>query len=105
MTILRRLIRANGETADFVAPLSIADIEAIIGADVVDSVLLADRVHVMVVDDQGHPKGLPLNETATHLYWDRCGGITDHYIVGDVVIVPDSDFAPRGGPLERHSPP
>jgi len=55
-------------------------------------VLLTDRVHVMIVDDAGHQKGLPVNAAATALYHARCLPGTTHQIVGDVVIVPDSDF-------------
>jgi hypothetical protein len=92
MTIIRCLLTTDGKRINFDSPLTLADIERLIGADTLDTVNLADRVHVMVVDDIGHQKGLPLNKPATLLYWDRCGGPNDWAIVGDVVIVPDSDF-------------
>lgn len=93
MTTIRCLLRTNGDRIDFDSPLTLADIERLIGADALDTVTLRDRVHVMVVDDIGHQKELPLNKAATLLYWERCGGPNDWAIVGDVVIVPDSDFA------------
>ncbi|MNW08180.1 hypothetical protein D3C71_2049180 [compost metagenome] len=62
-----------------------------IGAEALDTVSLADRVHVMLVDDEGILKGLPVNPVATRLYQDARG--IPHQIRGDVVIVPDSDYA------------
>jgi Domain of unknown function (DUF3846) len=99
MNTLRCLFYATGQRVDFPEPLTMADIRDLIGAQTTDQVVLVDGRHVMIVDDQGHAKGLPLNETGTRLYWERCGGEVDHYIVGDVVVVPDSDFA--GSPLNR----
>ncbi|MGF6660067.1 hypothetical protein QF000_001711 [Paraburkholderia atlantica] len=91
----------DGEVCDFNTPLTLAYIETLIGAEVVDSVMLADRVHVMIVDDLGHEKGLPLNRAVTALYWERCGDPNDHCIVGDVVIVPNRDFAPADMGVDR----
>jgi hypothetical protein len=107
---MRKLIRADGTEMPLDKPLSISGIEALIGADCLDSFTLADRVHVCFVDDNGwetetieHGPGhfelrgtkprKPINEKASLLYWERCGGATEHKIVGDVVICPDEDFA------------
>jgi hypothetical protein len=92
MNPIRKLIRASGEEVALPSPVSIADVKRLIGADTLDSVMLRDRTHVMLVDDVGHLKGLPVNAAATRLYEERFPGV-EHDIVGDVVIVPDSDFA------------
>jgi hypothetical protein len=90
---MRKIIRTDGTETDLETRQSIDQIEKLISADTLDTVTLRDRVHVMLVDDQGHQKQLPPNQKATDHYWERCGGPNDHYIVGDVVIVPDEDFA------------
>lgn len=90
---MRKLIKADGTEVKFLLKKSNAQIRALIGADTLDTVTLRDRVHVMLVDDLGHEKRLPVNGTATQHYWERCGGPVDHVIRGDVVIVPDEDFA------------
>jgi hypothetical protein len=94
----RRLIRTDGTTLDIGEPIDMLAVEIMLGAncDCFDTVLLADGIHVMILDDLGHRKGLPLNKAATLLYWERCGGPNDHCIVGDVVIAPDSDFQAKG---------
>src|SRR5260370_37775769 len=98
---MRRLIRANGTTQDFDAPLTIRQIESLIGAECLDSVMLADRVHVMCVDDHFAEKELALNREATLLYYDAKGGPVDWAICGDVVIVPYADFETHARKLRR----
>ena len=61
-----------------------------IGADTLGTILLAGRKHVMLIDGDGHSKRLPVNAEATRLYSEMG---TTWSIVGDVVIVPDSDYA------------
>ncbi len=90
---MRKIIRSDGTETDLETRQSIDQIEKLIGANMIDTVTLADRVHVMIVDDAGHEKQLPVNQKATDFYWQRCGGQNDHVIRGDVVIVPDADFA------------
>lgn len=90
---MRKLIHSDGSETDLIVPHQICQIKDLIGADMLDNVLLKDREHVMLVDDIGHKKGLPINKKATDLYWEKCGGQNDHVIRGDVVIVPDNDFA------------
>ncbi len=88
---MRKLYKADGTEQD----LPKQDIEAIrklIGAEMLDTVVLADRKHVMIVDDLGHAKQLPLNKVGTDLYLAKCIPGTDWTIVGDVVVVPDEDF-------------
>lgn len=91
MKATRKLIRANGAETELHGPHALQDIRQMIGADALDTVSLADRVHVMLVDDDGISKGLPVNPAATRLYQDARG--IPHQIRGDVVIVPDSDYA------------
>jgi Domain of unknown function (DUF3846) len=90
---MRQLLRADGTTLDIQRQLRIGEIEALIGADTTDRVLLIDRVHVMILDDRAAIKGLPVNRAATTHYYAKCGGEVAWCICGDVVIVPDSDFA------------
>lgn len=104
-TPMRLLIRADGTERNLDGPMTIADIGLLIDADICDSILLDDGYHVMVIDDLGHPKNRPVNRLATVLYHRKCVPGTVWPIRGDVVIVPDRDFAPVGGPFERHSPP
>ncbi|MCD0496902.1 DUF3846 domain-containing protein [Achromobacter sp. MY14] len=91
MTSTRKLIRADGAETVLHGPHAIQDVCQMIGADALDTVSLADRVHVMLVDDDGISKGLPVNPAATRLYQEARG--IPHQIRGDVVIVPDSDYA------------
>lgn len=89
----RIVIRVDGSIEAMPKTRRITEIAQRIGADTLDTVVLADRVHVMAVDDTGHPKGLPINERATALYHQVCVRGTVHPIRGDVVVVPDGDFA------------
>ncbi|WP_338881515.1 hypothetical protein WHX56_14000 [Achromobacter veterisilvae] len=91
MKPIRKLIRADGAEAELHGPHALADVCQMIGADALDTVSLADRVHVMLVDDDGVSKNLPVNPAATRLYQDARG--VPHQIRGDVIIVPDSDYA------------
>lgn len=91
MKPIRKLIRADGAETELHGPHAIQDVCQMIGADALDTVSLSDRVHVMLVDDQGVLKNLPVNPAATRLYQAARG--IPHQIRGDVVIVPDSDYA------------
>jgi hypothetical protein len=92
---MRRLIRSNGTTLDFDAPMTIEEIEKLIGADVVDSRKI-DDVHVMIFDDRFIAKELPLNPTATRIY-HHAGYSPGQPIRGDVYVCPDADFVKVGG--------
>ncbi|MCP2517434.1 hypothetical protein M5J07_21020 [Achromobacter mucicolens] len=93
MTHTRKLIRADGTETVLHGPHAMQDVCQMIGADALDTVSLADGVHVMLVDDEGHRKGLAINAKATRLYHEVCIRGTTHEIRGDVVIVPDFDYA------------
>lgn len=98
----RLILRADGTTETLPAEAvgRAARIGEAIGADCLDTVTL--RIPglrsplVMFVDDDGHARGLPRNERATELYLARCRPGATHFIVGDVAICPDSDFALAG---------
>ena len=91
---MRILIRASGETASINEPISISDVERLIGAEVIDSRSLRDtEQHVMLFDDQFIAKGLRVNHEATRIY-HAAGFAPEQSICGDVVIAPDADFAP-----------
>ncbi|WP_313619508.1 hypothetical protein [Achromobacter sp.] len=91
MMHIRKLIRADGAETLLHGPHAIQDVCQMIGAEALDTVSLADRLHVMLVDDEGISKNLPVNPAATRLYQDARG--IPYQIRGDVVIVPDSDYA------------
>ncbi len=93
MQQIRKIIRVNGEEEPIDKILSLSEIYSLIGCDTVDVVSLRDRIHVMIVDDSGLIDGKPKNDKATALYHEKCGSPNTHFIAGDVIIVPDSDFS------------
>lgn len=94
---MRRLFRTDGSAEDLPSRRSMSNLQAMIGATVGCTVTLRhmgnNPLHVMICDDLGHQKGLPVNEQATKLYWANCRPGTTHEIRGDVVVVPDMDFS------------
>jgi hypothetical protein len=113
MDLIRRLIRTDGTMEDLAAGLSIEAVRELIGADTLDVVNLRHMgtpLHVMIVDDHGYevehvqvsPQRLelrpvralkPVNEFATVLYRANRPATCTHQIVGDVVVLPDEDYA------------
>jgi hypothetical protein len=92
---MRKLIRTDGTTLDLPTGRSIKELSVMINADILDTVSLhhmGQPLHVMILDDLGHDKGLPVNPEATKLYWANCKPGTTHNILGDVIVVPDEDF-------------
>lgn len=96
----RRVICADGTVEALLGPVSMTAVQALInakaGCDVVQLRHLGPPAVVMLVDDLGHPKKLPVNVEATRLYHANCIPGTTHTIRGDVVILLDEDF---GGPM------
>jgi hypothetical protein len=93
----RKVIRVDGSEELLASPQTIQQIEKLISADYLDTVNMGDaNRHVMLLDDLGYDKQLPVNQKASDLYWSVCKPGTTHTIRGDVVIVPDDDF---GSPL------
>jgi hypothetical protein len=113
MTLIRRLIRTDGTTLELERGLSWKTIHELLGTESVDTVPLhhlGQPLHVMIVDDNGyetktvrhHPGHFevlpvrackPVNVEATRLYHANCRPGTTHQIVGDVLVMPDEDFA------------
>lgn len=111
--LTRKLIRADGTSMDLPLGKKMPELLALMGAATADSVNLrhmGEPMHVMLVDDRGyetetidHGDGhfelrptkarKPVNAEATKLYLANCRPGTVHQIVGDVVVVPDLDFA------------
>lgn len=89
----RRIILTDGTEISIEGKQTISMLSVMIGASGIDTVMLPDRIHVMLVDDRGHHKNLPVNEKATAIYLQRCHPGTTHQIRGEVAIVPDEDFA------------
>jgi hypothetical protein len=93
---MRLLVRADGTTIALERAYSFHEIAAMIGADVLDSRNLnphePENMVVMIFDDLFLSKRLPVNHRATHLY-HAAGFSQQQTICGDVVIVPDADFA------------
>lgn len=92
---MRALIKTDGTRQDLDRRQSMADIKRLINASTLDTVNLRHMGvpgHVMVLDDLGHDRGLPVNAEATRLYHANCKPGTTHQIRGDVVVVMDSDF-------------
>lgn len=93
---MRQIIRTDGTTEDLPTPLSMSEIQKRLKVSTFDTVNLrhmGQPMHVMLVDDLGHPNGLPVNAEATKLYHANCKPGTTHTIRGDVIVVPDMDFA------------
>ncbi len=93
---MRKLIRVDGTEQEFNEPRSMRQIYELIGCATGDAVQMRHMgrpLHVMIVDDSGMVDGKPVNPKATELYHANCRPGTTHPICGDVVIVPDHDFA------------
>lgn len=87
-----KVIRVDGTEESIEGKVTIAKVESMINADCLDTVNLRDG-RVMLVDDNGISKGLPINPMATGLYHSVCRSGTTHQIRGDVAVVFDSEFA------------
>jgi hypothetical protein len=88
----RCMITTSGELARFTAPITMDHAHELLHADALDTVILEDRKHVMLVDDHGVAKGLPVNVLATRHYHAKCGAVVPWQILGPVLIVPDADY-------------
>lgn len=95
---LRFLVPVEGDLEGIDHPLTIDQIAKRLGAESLDTVSLRDpHGRVMLVDDNGHAKGLPINAIATSYYHAVCRvGSNPPPIRGPVIVVPDADFSRRG---------
>lgn len=83
------LIKADGDFRHLESTPDAAEVMRLIGADCLDGFATAATPwRYVYVDDLAVSKCLPINSLATELYWTKTGGPADHYIRGDVVIVP-----------------
>lgn len=106
----RRLLRADGTRCELPVPLDVANIARLIDAECPTTVTLhhlGHPLHVLVIDDMGYDKNLPINREATLLYWANCRPGTTHCILGDAVVAPDFDFAQDDArwPADSHEGP
>lgn len=85
------IYRTNGEVDIIKEKPTIPRLHELTGASYFDTVNLRNG-SVMMVDDNGIAKGLPVNAKATEVYHMMCVPGTTHKIQGDAVIVNDSDF-------------
>lgn len=86
------IIKVDGTESE-VEVKGVMGISAALGCDMLDTVNLRDG-RVMLVDDVGHIKELPINPKATAIYHGICRQGTTHTIRGDVAIALDADFGP-----------
>lgn len=87
----RCLIKTSGEVIPLEKTSSIRILCNLIDADFIDTVQLPSG-WVMLVDDDGIDKDLPVNDAATVIYHSVCRPGTTAQIHGDVVITVDEDF-------------
>jgi hypothetical protein len=91
---MKLLLRTDGTHIDLGADeVPIAQVQVMLNATALDTVSLRQFVpmHLMLVDDNGHARGLPLNRVATALYLHNCRPGCTHVIVGDVVIIEENE--------------
>lgn len=93
-----KVARANGVIEVRLGKPVITEVMDLIGAAIPDTVNIRNGEGrptgvVMMVDDNGHALGKPVNALATEIYHAQCIPGTTHEIRGDVAIVNDEDFA------------
>lgn len=96
-TRVRCILRTSGAIELLDGPVSTAEAARLIDASTLDVVSLrqwGSPLWVMLVDDTGLIRGLPINPRATLIYAPYPAVIP---VCGDVVIVPDDDFAGSDG--------
>lgn len=87
----RRMIAIEGSQQGISESQTMKQIGDMIGADCCSAIMLKHGM-VMLIDDAGQEKKLPINYLATAIvYGSQPYGI-EREIRGDVVIAPDTDF-------------
>ncbi|CAB4158558.1 hypothetical protein UFOVP703_18 [uncultured Caudovirales phage] len=86
----RRLLKTDG-TATPINRVTISEAARLMGADTLDTVNLRDG-RVLLVNDAGHERQLPVNQAATALYHTVCRAGTTWQIRGDAIVTLDADF-------------
>ena len=92
MKPIRKLIRADGAETELHGPHALQDVRQMIGADDLEMVRMDDGVHVMLIARDDKNGSAKVNQSATDLFGDVYRP-SWYPIRGDVVIVPDSDYA------------
>lgn len=92
MTTLQRMIlRADGTTEPLAAPAGLDAFNRATDEAIPFTVHLLDG-WVMLGDDNGIAKGLPVNEAATAIYHSICKPGTTRKVHGDVLVTVEADF-------------
>lgn len=87
----RFILHCDGRKTPIPEPVDYEDAADLIGATLLNVVDLRDG-RMLMVDESGHPKGLPLNPFGTNLYRSVCRPGTTSTVVGDVLVVPAVEF-------------
>lgn len=87
----RRMIAVEGNQQGLNESQTMKQIGGLIGADCC-SVIMLKHGMVMLVDDAGQEKKLPINYLATAIVYGSQPYGVEREIRGDVVIAPDTDF-------------
>ena len=85
----RKIIKADGAVVDYPPQgrgYTLEELQKAVGGYFE---LVHVGSHLMVVNEEGKPKGLPFNLLASELY-----GNPDDLIVGDVLVCRDKDISP-----------
>ena len=93
--LTRRLIRATGAVRDLAQPLTLTEIRAKLGTEVLEGITLVHwglPLHTMLMREQPGRKNARVNTEATTLYRANSKPGSKRQIRGDVLIVPDQDF-------------
>lgn len=95
---MHKLLRTDGSVTELRPRMSMDEIAALIGAEVLCTVPLRhmgdNPLHVMLVDDNGIAKGRRFNPQASVLYRMNCtpAAAKAAVILGDAVVI--EDYAP-----------
>lgn len=87
----RRVVAIEGNQQGLSESLTMKQIGDLIAADCC-SVIMLKHGMVMIVDDAGQEKKLPINYLATAIVYGSQPYGLEREIRGDVVIAPDTDF-------------
>src|SRR5262245_54888766 len=82
------ILRANGEMEDLPGPLSLEQMQKAVGGyiEFVTLRIVGRERHIMIVNEEGLLKDLPVNPQATALYVEATRGAAVTPIVGDVIL-------------------
>lgn len=82
------VLSVDGTERSIPGQVSMEELRKIVGGWVgITTCIYQDKRLMMVVNDDGHPLGLPYNRKATELYLAACVHGTSQAIVGDVAVL------------------